>query len=497
MRFPRRSGVLLHITSLPSPFGIGDLGDEAFRFVDWLASAGQKLWQVLPLNPVGYGNCPYASPSAFAGNPLLISPEELVRSKFLSRSDLPSETGGAAGSVDYDRVSRVKSGLLELVREKFAAHPSGSEEAAFRDFCRKEAYWLDDYSLFIALKNKFGGSPWYEWPKPFSSRRSDALIRARRELKVRIEIEALSQYLFFRQWRGLRDYAASRGVSIIGDIPFFVNHDSADVWVNRRLFLVDARGRRRALSGVPPSDVTGTSQIWGSPLYDWKVMSRDGYRWWTTRLRAALEMVDIIRVDHFSGFYACWHIPPDADNSARGKWVRGPGRSFFRTVGKKLGPLPMIAESMEPALAGRVQEMLDDLGIPGIRCPQHGFYGGKNNPHMPEDYTQNCAVYTGSHDDNPLLGWYDNLDGKLKRKVRDYLGVRRRAGVPRSMIRLVESSPADTAIIQFQDILELGSESRMNIPGTPSGQWEWRCLPGQILPEQARRLARLTRSRGR
>lgn len=497
MKFPRRSGILLHLTSLPGPGGIGVLGEEARRFIDLLAASGQRLWQILPLNPAGFGNCPYAASSAFAGNPLLIDPAGLVTERLLAPEELESGEKFNPARVDYGRVTRIKKQLLERAYRRFIAAPEADRLRSFNDFCQKNVFWLDDYSLFTVLQRNFNGAPWFRWPLSIAARRPSAVARYRKKYRREIEKEKFFQYLFFGQWDDLRRYARRRKVAIIGDIPFFVSHDSSDLWVRRRLFLVDRRGRKTVLSGVPPTDIDGTSQIWGNPLYNWEEMAADGYAWWKARFRAALAQMDIIRVDHFSGFYACWQIPPGAENSAAGRWEQGPSRKLFQKIERELGALPIIAEALEPTIYPEVRDLLSRLGYPGIRGLQFGFYGGENNPHMPEDYPENCAAYTGTHDDNTVRGWFAGLEAGLRKKVLKYLGLTDPGRVNLAMIRAVLSSAADTAIIPIQDLCGLDAAARMNIPGTPTGQWEWRYRPELMPPGRLKWLARLTARCGR
>ncbi len=496
MNFPRRSGILLHPTSLPSPGGIGDLGEEAYRFVDFLAAAGQRLWQVLPLSPVGFGNSPYSSPSVLAGNPLLISPGELVREGLLAPADLDSTPDPPHGRVDYPRAAEWKRKLLEKAYRNFTAGASGEDRRELEKYCREKSRWLDDSALFSALKERYRGKPWYRWPEEIAFRRPGALREAEAELSDRTAELRFYQYLFFRQWDRLRRYANSRGIAVIGDISFFANHDSVDVWAHRDFFLLDRRGRRRELSGVPPSRY-GVSQIWDMPLYDWPAMAAAGFPWWGRRFAEMLEDFDIVRVDHFSGFYACWHITPGAETSAEGRWVPGPGTALFRALEERRGPLPIIAEALEPKIMERTERMLEELGYPGIRILQHGFSGRPDNPHLPENYPERSAAYPGTHDDDTAVGWYSSRDPAVKRQVRRRLGALRGRKVNWWLIDAVQRSPAATVIIPLQDVLGLSGAGRMNTPGTGDGQWEWRFPPESLTGKTAEQLARATRDSGR
>lgn len=496
MNFPRRSGILLHPTSLPSPGGIGDLGEEAYRFVDFLAAAGQRLWQVLPLSPIGFGDSPYSSPSVLAGNPYLISAGELVREGLLTSADLESPPDPPPGRVDYPRAADRKRSLLKKAYRNFAAGAGREELRELEDYRREKSPWLDDSALFAALKERYRGQPWYQWPEAIAFRRPKALRKAEAELSERTAELRFYQYLFFRQWGRLRRYANSRGIAIIGDISFFANHDSVDVWAHRDFFLLDGRGRRREYSGVPPSRY-GVSQIWDMPLYDWPAMEAAGFPWWGRRFAEMLEDFDIVRVDHFSGFYACWHITPGAETSAEGRWVRGPGTALFRSLERERGPLPIIAEALEPKIMSRTERMLEEIGYPGIRILQHGFSGRADNPHLPENYPERSAAYPGTHDDDTAIGWYASRDPAVKRLVRRRLGARRGRKVNWWFISAVQESSAATAVIPLQDVLGLGSGARMNTPGAGSGQWVWRFRPGALTGPAAEQLARATRDSGR
>ena len=496
MRFPRRSGILLHITSLPSPYGIGDLGEGAYRFVDFMEASGQRLWQVLPLGPTGHENSPYSSPSSFAGNSLLISPGELVEEGMISRKDLSSARELPSGRVDFGRVIKRKKKILDSARKTFLSDSGAKERRGFSDFCDENSAWLEDFAFFTTLKNCFHGRPWYNWPEPIAFRDPAAMREFRTGLSDSIGAAKFRQFLFSRQWRNLRGYANRKGIEIVGDIPIFVNQDSADVWANRRHFILDEKGWRTALSGVPPSRA-GVSQIWDMPLYDWKAMKADGYKWWKLRFAAVLKEVDIIRVDHFSGFYAFWHIKVGAKTSAEGKWVPGPGADLFRKIEEELGPLPIIGEALEPGVKREANALMAELGYPGIRVLQHGFHGGSHNPHLPGEYPEECVAYPGTHDDNTILGWYRSRSPKIKRLVRGYLGIAGGRAINWQIIRVMEDSRADTVLIPLQDVLGLGSEARMNIPGTNSRQWEWRFGWEMLTDRMAERLLKLTRENSR
>jgi len=496
MRYPRSSGVLLHVTSLPGDFGIGDLGPEAYKFVDFLAASGQKVWEILPLTPIGYGNSPYSSPSAFAGNTLLVSPRLLVEDGLLSERDLKAAGLFPEDRVDYEAVKVFKSALLEEAWKRFIARPDPELQKEFRRFRRHHRDWLDDYCLFASLKQSFNWRPWYEWPEDLIKRNPESMELWSRKLAGQIGKQAFFQFLFFRQWKTLHAHAARRGVKIMGDLPFYVSHDSADVWLNRGFFLIDDQGRRTALSGVPPFGAFAVSQIWGNPLYNWQAMRADGYGWWLLRFAAITELVDIVRVDHFSGFYACWHVELEAKSSAQGRWVKSPATSFFRTLFKKVGKIPLVAEALEPDLAVGVEKLLKRLGYPGVRTLQYGFTGEADNTNYPPNYHPNCVVYTGTHDNDTLHGWYNSASAETKRHVENFLGPGKEPIYWR-LIEAVSKSAADTVIFQLQDLLGLPSLARFNLPGQGNGQWEWRCRGEMISDSLARRMARLSCQTGR
>jgi len=494
--FPRRAGVLLHISSLPGPHGIGDLGPGAVDFLDWLAAAGQRLWQVLPLNPVGYGNSPYSSPSAFARNPLLLSPEFLAADGFLERRELEKLVPLPEGRTDYPAVSRRKEAILEQAYLRFRREGGAREKGELAAF-RREHPWLENYALFSAIKKEQEGRPWFEWPEALARRRSAEVAAFEDKWQNRLELKIFAQYLFSRQWENLRREATRRGIALVGDIPIFVSHDSADVWAHRDLFQVDSTGARLALSGAPPKKPNYVSQIWGSPLYDWEKMAADGYSWWRARFAAALEMMDVIRVDHFSGFYACWRIPPGARTSAEGEWELGPGAPFFQSLEESLGRLPILAEAREPEIYYQVEDLMRELGYAGIRGIQYAFDGNPRNSNLPENFPAHCAANSGTHDDDTITGWYANIPEQQRRRVDEYLSGEEQEGINWKMISILDRSAADTILIPLPDVLGLGPEARMNHPGQPQGQWEWRFCPGSLDDRSARRLADLAAATGR
>jgi len=496
MKFRRSSGILLHITSLPGPYGIGSLGSDAYRFVDWLVEAGQRFWEILPINPIGYGNSPYASPSAFAGAPLLISPERMVETGYLAPEELPAGEAFPPDRVDYPRAIRFKKEIIDTAYRNFRRGADERKRKDFEDFCAEHTPWIDNYSLYASIKEHFRGAPWYEWPREIAFREADALKNWGERLKEEIEKVKFAEHLFFKQWKRLRGYCNEMGVKIIGDIPFLVSYDSVDVWAHRHLFLLDEEGRRLALSGVPPTGYSGVSQIWGNPLYDWVRMSEDGFNWWMRRFRTILELTDAVRVDHFSGFQIAWHIDPGAKTSSEGRWFYGPGAALFGLLEKKLGTLPIIAEALEPVHFEETKALMEILGFSGTRVLQFAFRKKTENPHLPERYPSNCVAYTGTHDTDPIRGWFGSLPEADQEEVLSYFRTDREE-INWKFIRRALSSVADLAVIPLQDVLGFGSEARMNAPGIQTGQWEWRCDPNTLTEELAGRLARITRYYGR
>jgi 4-alpha-glucanotransferase len=479
--FPRSAGVLLHPTSLPGPYGIGDLGPEARRFADALAVAGQCWWQMLPLNPPGAGASPYQCYSAFAGNPLLISPDDLVADGFLSRTDLmPRPAGrGPASRVDFRRAAAVKDAILARAFERFSEGADARHRAAFRRFCAAEAAWLDDYSLFSALRRAHPGLSWTDWPRPLARREPAALRAARAAHAPAVDRCRFEQFLFFRQLEALRAYARARGVGFIGDLPIFVSADSADVWTHPHLFKLDARGRPTAVAGVPPDCFSKTGQRWGNPLYHWPAMKKDRFAWWTARCRMAFRAADLVRIDHFRGFAACWEIPAGAPSAARGRWTRVPGHDLFTHFTRALGagdaPLPFIAEDLG-LITPDVERLRDAFRLPGMRVLQFAFDGDPLNPHLPARHTADTVAYTGTHDNDTTRGWMNTLPPAFKPSLA-LLAPDALTDPARALLRLAWSSAARLAVAPLQDVLALGPDARMNVPGEPEGNWTWRWTP--------------------
>jgi 4-alpha-glucanotransferase len=490
----RSSGILLHPTSLPGSFGIGDFGAEAREFVDFLAAAGQRLWQCLPLGPTGFGNSPYQSLSAFAGNTLLIDPRQLIVDGLLTPQDL-AHAEFPEDHVEFERVRQFKDELLRKTYENFKRELSSKRRAEFEAFCELSAWWLDDYALFRALKAAQGGRAWTDWDRDLAERQPAALARARVELQDHITAQKVFQFLFFRQWKALRDYCHKRGVRVIGDLPIFVAHDSVDVWINPRWFKLGQNGRPIVVAGVPPDYYSATGQVWNSPLYDWDQMRADGFTFWISRVRAALQIADLVRIDHFRGFVACWEIPAGSTNAAGGRWVDAPGWELFAAVRGALGDLPMVAEDLGDITA-EVNTLRDALGFPGMRVMQFGFTGDLNNIHLPQNYPSNIVTYTGTHDSDTTIGWFNQLSDQQREFCLQYLHSDGHE-IHWDCIAAALASAADTAIAPLQDLLGLGSEARMNVPNSPDGNWIWRYTREHLTDGICGRLSEMTKLYGR
>jgi len=467
--FKRSSGILLHPTSLPGAYGVGDLGPAAYRFVDFLSEAGCRLWQVLPLGPTGYGDSPYQCFSAFAGNPYLVSPEILLGQGLLQPEDLADMPAWDANRVDFGRLYQWKPGLLNQAFSRFQEKPE--LRAEFDSFCAENASWLEDFALFMAVKYDNGGVAWNEWPAALRQRQPAALHQAREKLTLQISQFKFFQFLFFRQWNDLRRYAHEKGLQIVGDIPIFVAMDSSDAWAHPDLFFLDEAGKPLVVAGVPPAYFSVTGQLWGNPLYRWAAHRADGYAWWIERIRATLSLVDVVRIDHFRGFAGYWEIPGDAPTAQTGRWVPGPGAELFHAIRKALGDLPIIAEDLGE-ITPDVVELRDSLGLPGMKILQFGF-SGPDNPFLPHHYPANCVVYTGTHDNDTSLGWYRTCQPHERDFYHRYIS-RDNADVPGDMSRSCWASVAGFAVAPVQDFLRLGTETRMNFPGKVGGYWVWR-----------------------
>jgi 4-alpha-glucanotransferase len=475
----RASGLLLHVTSLPSPYGIGDLGSSASLWVDRLHDAGQRWWQALPLGPTGYGNSPYQSLSSFAGNDLLISPSYLIADGLLQARDC--ESTFPVEVVDYDSVIPFKQRLLEKAWTNFKGGERKNLCPAYDEFCAAQEKWLEDYALFRVLKAKYHGAYYIEWPAELVQRRPDALNVARRELADQIDQVRFAQFLLRRQADELKEYAHAKGVGLIGDLPFFVSPDSSDVWANPELFLLDEGRRPRFVAGVPPDYFSAQGQLWGNPVYDWDALRSTGYRWCIDRLRALLSHVDVIRLDHFRGFAAAWHVPAGAQTAQSGQWVPGPGADFFQAVQRELARLPFIAEDLG-LITPDVRALRDEFRVPGTRVLQFAFDGHADNPYLPHNFVSNTVAYTGTHDNAPTREWYEELPEYQRQNMWNYLkrSPGESAEVAPALMRMAWSSAAALAIAPLQDLLNLGSDARMNVPGRTDGNWRWRCTEGML-----------------
>ena len=479
----RSCGILMHISSLPSPYGIGTFGKEAERFADWLKQAGQKYWQVLPIGPTGYGDSPYQPFSSFAGNPLLIDLDELAENGFITRKSVEDSDYGADPTyVDFDKVRKCK---MELLREAFAGF---TDDVGYTSFVMDEQDWLDDYALFTALKDKFGGRPWTEWDEDIKLRSPEALKKWREELKDEIKFVKFVQYIFYRQWDRFHRYCNKNGIQIIGDIPIYVSPDSADVWAQPELFELDERRNPRRVAGVPPDYFSATGQLWGNPLYNWEEMHRTGYKWWLARIGKAKENYDMLRIDHFRAFDTYYAIPAGHKTAEHGTWEKGPGMELFNAINNDLGDVNIIAEDLGE-IFDSVKVLLKDTGFPGMRVLQFGFNpDNTDNDHLPHNYPVNCCAYTGTHDNAPIMQWYREADAATRAMAKRYLKPNFFERFNMCCIRTVYASPASLAIIPMQDILGLGKESRMNVPSTVGGNWSWRMLPGKLTPQIAEKL---------
>jgi 4-alpha-glucanotransferase len=496
MTFDRAAGVLLHPTSLPGPYGIGDLGREAFQYVDWLAEADVRWWQVLPLNVPGEGNSPYATRSTFAGNTLLVSPDGLVADGLLAAKDLqPVPVFGGPG-VDFAGAEAYKQRLLRRAFDNFRRSGDFALPRALDEFRTTERNWVGDWALFAALKDAHDQLPWFDWPRTLALRDPKALAAWRSAHEEEVEFHVFAQFVFARQWRQLREHAASRQVRILGDMPMFVALDSAEVWARRDLFLLDGNGRPTSVAGVPPDYFNADGQFWGNPLYDWDAMEREGYAWWVERVRQTLETVDALRLDHFRGFAAFWSIPAGAATAREGGWTPGPGRALFDAIAKALGDLPFVAEDLG-LIDAPVNELRDALGFPGMAVLQFAFSPEPRSSFMPHSHQKNLAVYSGTHDNNTTRGWYEEEASEREKDfVRRYLGVSGHE-IHWDLCRAALASVADLAIVPHQDLAGLGSAARMNRPGTSKENWDFR-LEGWMLDPGIRfRLAELVWLYGR
>jgi 4-alpha-glucanotransferase len=491
----RQSGVLLHPSSLPGPYGIGDLGPAALRWLDFLHDAGQSVWQILPLGPAGYADSPYQCFSVFAGNPWLISPDVLFADGLLNREEMEDHPAFDPGRADYGGAMVHKRRILRTAYGRFRTGSAPALRGAWQSFRMEEAAWLDDFTLYLAVKRAHAERPWWEWERGLALCRPQALRHARKNLAQEIDQAAFEQFLFLRQWESVRRHARERGIRIIGDAPLYAATDSAEVWMHKELFALDGEGHPTAVAGVPPDYFSATGQLWGNPLYRWEAHAADGYRWWAERMRAALRLCDAVRLDHFRGLQAYWEVPAGAPTAETGRWVPGPGADLLRALDSALGGLPFIAEDLG-VITGDVTALRDAFGLPGMRVLQFAFGDDSDNPFLPHNYEPHTVVYTGTHDNDTTRGWYASLSESERDRVRRYLA-RDGSDIAWDILRLAWASVARTAVAPLQDVLDLGSDARMNHPGRAMGNWTWRFREDALKPETGVRLRELTALYGR
>jgi 4-alpha-glucanotransferase len=475
----RRAGILLHITSLPGTGSQGDLGEEAYNFVRFLRDTGVSIWQVLPLGMPHADGSPYQCLSAHAGNPALINSEWLIKQGWLQPSGKDEETAGSCAT--RGELTKAYNGFLERAEQK--------DKDDFERFCQEKAFWLDDFALFLALRNEFNEQCWNQWPEHFKTRDPKAINEASHRLKTEIECIKFEQYIFFRQWLELKAYANQQGVFLFGDIPIFVSYDSADVWAHRNVFKLNESGDMSVVAGVPPDYFSETGQRWGNPHYDWDHLKATGFHWWVERMRTQLEMFDIIRIDHFRGLESAWEIPAQEDTAIHGEWIEAPGHDLLNAIKAEHGSMPLVAEDLGIITPG-VEALRDEFELPGMKILQFAFGGGPDNPYLPDNYDKNCVVYTGTHDNDTTLGWLQGISDDEKNHIYNYLG---NPTMPLhcALLHAALASVANIAVIPMQDILELGAEHRMNTPGTTEGNWKWRFQWDQLSHERANRFAYL------
>ncbi|NEP80461.1 MAG: 4-alpha-glucanotransferase [Okeania sp. SIO3B3] len=497
MPLSRASGILLHPTSLPSPFGIGDLGNEAYNFVNFLRDSGQQIWQILPLGPTGFGNSPYLAYSAMAGNPLLISPDKLQDQGLLSEEDLSNLPEFPNDRVDFDLVREFKRSVLQKAYDNFKTKEL-EEQQAFHDLCASKAFWLDDYAFYMALKEAHQGGSWHTWEQEIARRQPAALEEWQQRLADEIQYHKFVQYQFFQQWDDLKNYANEQGIKIFGDIPIYVAHDSADVWAHPEIFCLDGEtGEASLMAGVPPDYFSETGQLWGNPVYKWDRLEQEDFLWWVQRIQSMLNKVDLIRIDHFRGLKAYWAVPQGETTAINGEWVDAPGEAFFETINEKLGSLPIIAEDLG-LITPDVEELRDKFELPGMKILHFAFDSGHENPYLPYNYVSpNWVVYTGTHDNNTTVGWFNNRSPEEQERVTHFLGCTCGNGIHWDLIRLAMSSVASMAIFPLQDIFGFGEETMMNQPGVAEGNWSWRYQPEILTPEVSDRLKEVTQIYGR
>ncbi|MBU0561825.1 MAG: 4-alpha-glucanotransferase [Bacteroidetes bacterium] len=493
MKFSRSAGILLHPTSLPGKFGIGDLGKEAFRFIDFMERAGQTLWQVFPLGPTGYGDSPYQCFSAFAGNPLLISPELLMDEGLLTNEDFSNQPNFDTKKIDFGTIIDFKYKILRIAFKNFKS--SGKEiEKECKHFCKENSYWLEDFALFMAAKNYHGGVLWTEWDAEIAFRKESKIEKWKKKLQDEIEFQKFVQFKFDEQWRNVRNYANSKNIKIIGDLPIFIAYDSSDLWANRHLFSVNEKGKLEKVAGVPPDYFSPTGQLWGNPLYRWDVMKKDKFSWWRKRLTKMYELVDIVRIDHFRGFEAYWEIPGDAKTAQNGEWIKAPGHELFATIKEKLGDVPILAEDLG-VITKEVEKLRDAFKFPGMKILQFAFGEDMEEKFLPHNHIPNCVVYSGSHDNDTTRGFFEkekqNGSGIFE-WAQNYMNFYD-DNMCYAVIKTAYASVANIVVIPLQDMLNLGSEARMNFPGKLGGNWTWRFTWDQLTDDLADNYKQLTR----
>lgn len=492
----RKAGILVHPTSFPGHYGIGDLGSYAYQFIDFLAEAGQSLWQVLPLGPTGYGDSPYQSLSSFAGQPLIISPELMEKMGLLTKEEIEPGQWEDPARVDYGAVITYKRELFQIAYQRFLNTDDTKLIKDFENFCREQNYWLEDYALFMAVKDAHGGVMWSQWDRDIAFPTAESLEKWRKVLKNVIRYYCFIQYLFFKQWFKLKKYANDKGIAIIGDIPIYTAFDSADVWAHKELFYLDEEGYPVDVAGVPPDYFSEKGQLWGNPLYDWEVHKKQNYKWWVMRIKSTLNMVDYLRIDHFRGFEAYYAIPYGAKDAVVGEWRKGPGKELFYAIQKELGgELPIFVEDLG-FITPEVIELRDQFNLPGMKILQSAFDGSGDNPFLPHNYEKNSVCYTGTHDNDTILGWFKKADTKCKERVKKYMNTDAE-DISWDFIRTCFASVSNMAIVPLQDVMSLDSPARMNTPGTTANNWQWRYTPEMLRPELAGRLRMISELYGR
>ncbi len=485
MNFERSGGILLHITSLPGKYGIGDLGKEACNFVDFLSEAKQKLWQILPTGPTGYGDSPYQTFSAFAGNPLFIDLDNLVEEALLSSKDLVNDLQFNSENVEYDKVRKFKEQKLKIAFNNFDL-----EETKFKNFKTQESWWLDDYALFMSLKEHFDGEAWNEWDQEIKLHKQEAVDHYCKQLNKQIDYHKFCQFIFFEQWAKLKKYTNDKGIKIIGDIPIFISADSSDAWANSQLFQLDKNNVPTKVAGVPPDYFSKTGQLWGNPLYDWEIMEEQNFTWWIRRFKSMQKQVDILRVDHFRGFEAYWAVPAGENTAINGEWEKAPGEKLFSTVLDELGILPIIAEDLG-IITKEVENLRDKFAFPGMKILQFAFDSDMENNYLPHKYIKDCVVYTGTHDNETTLGWFKDSPVQRIEFLKTYLQ-KEEIEICWDMLELAWKSDANIAIAPMQDFLCLANIARINIPGTLDGNWQWRVVQKQLSSDLAQKIKALT-----